>query len=327
MPSDPAEDSRPAVQKDSLPVDAVLDLLASPRSGMPVARRGFELRADDGTSYRLSGSGIPLFAEERCSADARRQRDHYERIAGAYVENLQYPHTEEYLAYLDRALLAAVDRPLGVTAELCCGRGEAFSLFGSRVARGVGVDISPSMLEHALSRNRNPRVAFVQADVTMLPLATAGFDSVIMLGGIHHVRDRARLFSEVSRILKPGGRLYFREPVSDFWLWRALRWAIYRASSTLDYQTERPLLWSETVPVLEAAGFYVRSWQTFGFIGFCLFMNSDVLKFNRLLRFVPGIRAITRASARLDAAILGLPGLGRCGLQVVGVAEKELREC
>lgn len=327
MQNSVAGSSRAGVEGGKLPVDRVLDLLVSPRTGTSLARHGFELRATDGSSYALSGSGIPLFAKEHCSADARRQQDHYDRITAEYVENLGYPHTEEYMNALDRALLAAIDRPLGVTAELCCGRGEGFSLLGSRIARGVGVDISLSMLERAVSHNRNTGVAFVQADATMLPLATAAFDSVVMLGGVHHVRDRASLFSGISRILKPGGRLYFREPVSDLWLWRALRWAIYRASPTLDYQTERPLLWSETAPALEHACLRIRSWKTYGFLGFCLFMNSDVLKFNRLFRFLPGIRIITRASARLDAAILGLPGLERCGLQVVGLAEKEPEGC
>ncbi len=51
-------------------------------------------------------------------------------------------------------------------------------------------------------------------------------------------------------------------------------------------------------------------------------MNSDVVFFNRFFRFVPCIRAVTRTSARLDEAILNLPGLARAGLQVIGVAEK-----
>jgi hypothetical protein len=42
----------------------------------------------------------------------------------------------------------------------------------------------------------------------------------------------------------------------------------------------------------------LTSWKTYGFLGFCLLMNSDVLIFNRLFRFIPGIRAITRAFAR-----------------------------
>lgn len=143
-----------------------------------------------------------------------------------------------------------------------------------------------------------------------------------MLGGIHHVPDREQLFKEIARILKPGGRFVYREPVSDFPLWRGLRAIIYRLSPMLNHETERPLLYEETVPLLEQVGLRSLRYDTFGFLGFCVFMNSDVLFFNRLFRFVPGIRTITRASARLDDMLLKLPGLKRAGLQVVGVAEK-----
>ena len=93
-------------------------------------------------------------------------------------------------------------------------------------------------------------------------------------------------------------------------------------SPTLDADTERPLLWNETVPVLESAGFEVKVWESCGFFGFCLFMNSDVLIFNRLFRFIPGIRLITRLWTHIDAVTLKIPFLSRSGLQVVGVAEK-----
>src|SRR6185312_9616181 len=102
-----------------------------------------------------------------------------------------------------------------------------------RIARGVGVDISPAMLEQAVRRHSGDRIAFVQGNATALPLADAAFDKVIMLGGIHHVNNRRALFAEIHRILKPGGAFYFREPVSDFALWRALRAIIYRLSPIL----------------------------------------------------------------------------------------------
>lgn len=54
-------------------------------------------------------------------------------------------------------------------------------------------------------------------------------------------------------------------------------------------------------------------------------MNSDVLVFNRLFRFLPGIRGLTRLFARIDHVTLRLPGLARAGLQVVGVAQKPAR--
>ena len=271
----------------------------------------------------MTASGIPLFAEQPASEDARQQQAHYDRIAEAYAANLGYPHTQEYSAYLDAALLAAIGaRPLGTTAEICCGNGEAFALLGQRIDRGVGVDISITMLEAARHAHPQSTFAFVQGDATDLPLVDASFDSVFMLGGIHHVRDRAALFREVARILKPGGRFYFREPVSDLWIWRALRAIIYRISPTLDHLTERPLRYDETVPYLAPAGLRLTFWRTYGFLGFCVLMNSDVLIFNRLFRFVPGIRRVARGFARLDDWVTSRPGWTRRGLQVVGVAEK-----
>jgi SAM-dependent methyltransferase len=305
-------------------IEAFLGLLRCPATGAPVRLKDGMLAADgDGGSYRLTASGIPLFAEELCSAEARVQQEHYDRIADAYVTNLGYPHTQEYAAYLDAALLGAIPTPrLGAAAEICCGRGEAFPLLGERIDRGVGVDISVTMLEAARREHPAANLAFVQGDAIRLPLADEAFDAVFMLGGIHHVNDRAGLFREIARILKPGGYFYFREPVSDLWLWRALRAMIYRLSPTLDHLTERPLRYEETAPYLSAAGLELRRWRTYGFFGFCLLMNSDVLIFNRLFRFVPGIRGITRCFARFDDWITSRRGWTGRGLQVVGVAEK-----
>lgn len=186
----------------------------------------------------------------------------------------------------------------------------------------MGFDISARMLEAARRENPDPKVLFVQGDATALPVADGAFDTVFILGGIHHVNDRAALFAEVRRTLAPGGRLVFREPLNDFLLWRLLRGAIYKLSPALDEATERPLRERTTRSALETAGLRVIAWQPCGLLGFCLFMNSDVLVANRLLRYVPGIRALTRGFTRLDGLLLALPFLRRAGLQVVGVAEK-----
>jgi SAM-dependent methyltransferase len=306
---------------------AVLDLLRCPQTGQRLMQFGNRLTVPSGDrSYAISEGGIPLFAERHCSDDARIQQAHYETIAKAYVENLAYPHTEEYTAFLDRALFAGIrDQQLGTVAEICCGRAEAFHLLGRRIQRGVGVDISVSMLEAAVRDHGAEGLSFVQGDATTLPLASEAFDAVFMLGGIHHVRDRQALFAEVARILKPGGWFYFREPVSDFALWRWLRAIIYRLSPMLDHQTERPLRYQETAPLLSANGLSLVDWTTHGFIGFCLFMNSDVLFFNRFFRFVPGIRGLVRGAAQVDAGCLSLPFLRHAGLQVVGAARKHPR--
>jgi SAM-dependent methyltransferase len=260
----------------------------------------------------------------RTSASRGRRSRHGSRHPAG---NLSLPHTEEYTAYLDRILLnAAGEGTLGRLGEICCGRGEAIRLLdGHRPGvfeTAMGFDISAQMLEAARRENPDPKVLFVQGDATALPVADAAFDTIFILGGIHHVNDRPSLFSEVRRVLAPGGRLVFREPLNDFLLWRLLRGAIYKLSPALDEGTERPLRERTTRATLEAGGLRVTAWQPCGLLGFCLFMNSDVLVANRLLRYVPGIRALARVFARLDSLFLKLPLLRRAGLQVVGVAEK-----
>ncbi len=313
--------------KMTVPED-FLDMLQCPVSGQPVSERDGGLAAINlPVSYRISPAGIPLFAEERCTEDARRQQAHYERIAQQYLANLGYAHTQEYMNYLDEAFLEEVGNAnFGTCAEICCGGAEAFQLLGSRVKRGIGIDVSVSMLEAARARFPSIHYFFAQGDATMLPLRDNVLDSAFILGGIHHVNDRVRLFQEIFRVLKPGGTLYWREPVSDFFLWRWLRAIVYRVSPTLDSETERPLLYRETEAPLRAAGFQLKSWKTFGFLGYCLFMNSDVLVFNRALRFLPGIKLLTRFATRMDDWTVRLPGMGRSGLIVVGAAEKPAGE-
>ena len=70
------------------------------------------------------------------------------------------------------------------------------------------------------------------------------------------------------------------------------------------------------------AGLTLDSWRTYGFLGFCFLMNSDVLVFNRLFRFLPGIRPLTRAACRLDHWTTNLSPLSHAGLQVIGVARR-----
>lgn len=275
-------------------------------------------------SYHVTKSGIPLFAEQYCSKDARRQQEHYDKVAAKYIENLQYPHTQEYMNYLDtvfREVITPAD--LSEAAEICCGRGELLGLFGENAVKGVGVDISSTMLEAGTRFHKNPgNFIFIQGDATKLPLGDEEFSGVFMLGGIHHVMDREALFREAFRILRPGGHLYWREPVNDFFLWRLLRKVIYRLSPTLDSKTERPLRLAETLLPLERAGFRLKLWKTYGFLGFCFFMNSDVLMFNKFFRFIPGIRSITRVAVCLDDWVTNIPRLRYAGLQVIGVAEK-----
>src|SRR5262245_11763465 len=226
----------------------LLSLLRCPATGEPLRHDGGRLVSASGRhAYGVDPSGIPLFAESFISPEGEAQKHHYDRISGVYLENLQYPHTREYAASMEQVLLDALgSSKLGVLAEVCCGQADAFTLAGGRIDMGVGVDVSLSMLAAARRRLPGPSLHFVQGDATHLPLADAVFDHVVMLGGVHHVPDREALFAQVSRVLKPGGRFIWREPVSDLALWRWLRAVVYRISPTLDEETEHPLTYDGT---------------------------------------------------------------------------------
>lgn len=320
---DPIRLSRCPDAMPTLPDRDQFTWLRCPRTGLPLHREGeWLVAADDSHRYRLDESGIPVFAEEFNTPASQAQLLHFERVADRYLAGLQEPHTREYEAYLNRVLLDLIgERPLGLTGELCCGHAPGCALLRQRMTAGVAVDIALNMLHHAARRFPDDRdLLFVQGDATRLPLADDLLDTVVILGGIHHVPDRLGLFREIRRVLKPGGVCYFREPLNDLFLWRWLRAPIYRFSPQLDHTTERPLTSADTLPLLREAGLVTQQWRSAGVIGFCLFMNSDVLVFNRLFRYVPGIRTITRWVARLDDAITRRSP--SAGLQVFGVAVK-----
>lgn len=308
--------------------EAILERLKDPNSGGSLVLEKQAFVTEDGAEVcPISESGIPLFAKAFCSRDAERQQHHYDNVSKAYIENLTYPHTLVYTDYMDQLFLnSLVSRDLGDVAEICCGRGEALRLLLGHsdvtVKTGVGVDISMNMLEAARSKFSDERFYFVQGDATKLPLVANSFDNVFMFGGIHHVNYRDSLFAEVFRILKPGGHFYYREPLNDFFVWRALRAVIYKLSPALDHLTERPLRYQETVPILLKAGFEHKKWRSCGFLGFCFLMNSDVLFVNRLFRFIPGIRTFTKLWTWIDEMSIKIPGLRGAGTQVIGIAKK-----
>jgi len=96
--------------------------------------------------------------------------------------------------------------------ELGCGTG----LFLEHVARSGaeihGLDISEELLERA--RKRLPgasNVRFTRGSAMLIPYPNACFDAVYGSSILHHL-DLEAAFSEVFRVLRPGGPLIFAEP-------------------------------------------------------------------------------------------------------------------
>lgn len=90
--------------------------------------------------------------------------------------------------------------------DIGCGTGNHTDwlqrLSGARVS---GVEPSAGMLDRA--RAKNPAVDFRQGDAAHIPFDNASFDFAYMTDVIHHVPDISAMFSEIARVLRPGGQL------------------------------------------------------------------------------------------------------------------------
>jgi ubiquinone/menaquinone biosynthesis C-methylase UbiE len=77
-------------------------------------------------------------------------------------------------------------------------------------------DLSAQMLRRARIRLKSDRPEFVVADVTALPFADASFDGVTCGYVLEHVPDTRAGLSEISRVMKKGGRMLLLTTEDNF---------------------------------------------------------------------------------------------------------------
>jgi SAM-dependent methyltransferase len=91
--------------------------------------------------------------------------------------------------------------------ELGCGAAQWSIALAGDGARPVGIDLSAKQLRHA--RRAAWALPLVQGSVEELPFADGAFDVVFCDHGAMGFADPDRTVPEVSRVLRPGGRLVF----------------------------------------------------------------------------------------------------------------------
>jgi len=112
---------------------------------------------------------------------------------------------------LDLAARLAAAGPRDVL-ETAAGTGVLTRAMASRLpgsVRIVATDLNQPMLDHAMARLRDDRIAWRQADAVALPFADESFDAVVCQFGAMFFPDKVQGYAEARRVLRPGGRFLF----------------------------------------------------------------------------------------------------------------------
>jgi SAM-dependent methyltransferase len=119
-----------------------------------------------------------------------------------------------------RTFVGWLELPTGSEVlDVACGSGgPALVLALARSVTVTGVDVNEAAIATATAlaeqRGLAARALFLRADAeTRLPFADASFDAIACIDAINHLRDRAAVFGDWYRLLRPGGRLLFTDPV------------------------------------------------------------------------------------------------------------------
>ena len=104
--------------------------------------------------------------------------------------------------------LAAFAESDWVLGDLGCGTGETSATLAPFVRHVIAVDASAAMLQAARKRLQAfDNVDLRRGDLEALPIDDARLDAATLMLVLHYVPEPERALAEVSRVLKPGGRL------------------------------------------------------------------------------------------------------------------------
>ncbi|HEY7247729.1 MAG TPA: metalloregulator ArsR/SmtB family transcription factor [Xanthobacteraceae bacterium] len=161
------------------------------------------LDVGDGTIARDRERLAAVRAQRAASAQAyfRRHAAEWDRIRNLHV-------AEEAV---EEAIVAAMGQAsIRTLLDLGTGTGRMLELFGPRIERGLGLDLSLDMLAFArarLDRAGLRHCSVRQGDIYDLALPNDAFDAVIIHQVLHFLDDGARAVREAARVLRPAGRL------------------------------------------------------------------------------------------------------------------------
>ncbi len=153
-------------------------------------------------------SALALFSRRKIPRDPNAEKEMTDaQVALAYDEM----NRSRLFGLMRLIIIREVKRhpPHGIIIDVGCGPG-----YVTREVQGqfpgdtlIGVDISRAMLDLAADHGEERHIEYCLGDAEALPFKDNAVDFVLTTGALHHWRDLKKAFSEIQRIMKPGGEI------------------------------------------------------------------------------------------------------------------------
>lgn len=163
----------------------------------------------------MSDDTVPMYEATYASFADRIYADVRRAAHGRDIGQNGWLTAEEQDRFVSRLRLEPASRVL----DIACGSGEpSLRMVEKTGCTLVGIDANEAGVTHAIDlatqRALADRASFSVHDASQsLPFEPRTFDAIICIDAINHLPNRRAVFDEWFRVLKPGGRLLFTDPV------------------------------------------------------------------------------------------------------------------
>lgn len=103
--------------------------------------------------------------------------------------------------------------------DIASGEGYGSNLLASKAKSVIGIDIDKEAVEFSKAKYKNDNLSFQQGSIDNIPLPDSSIDIIVSFETIEHVGEKIQkaFMKEISRILKPSGRLIMSTPDKDIY--------------------------------------------------------------------------------------------------------------
>ncbi|MDI3313291.1 MAG: methyltransferase domain-containing protein [Mycobacterium sp.] len=189
----------------------------------PALQRALELLADPPEHPDVSKGYLDLLSAGPSAQEAAAPKNtgplqavFASRLGSAVYDHAQVAMRRLFAAWLNPTRWLTIPAG-GIALDVGCGPGSITASLAAAVGSGglvLGVDISESMLARAVRTDFGPQVAFLRADAQRLPLRDETVDAVVCIAVLQLVPQPAAALAEITRVLRPGGRLALMVPTA-----------------------------------------------------------------------------------------------------------------